>query len=62
VLSYYHDGLAAGPDLHFTLIEVCTGVEDVVIVYRNQRDVLVSEILRIGEDGRAVAVRVAYGN
>ena len=28
VLSYYRDGLAASPDLRFSLVEVCTGVED----------------------------------
>jgi hypothetical protein len=39
VLSYYRDGLAASPGLRFSLVEVCTGVEDVTIVYRNQHDI-----------------------
>ena len=60
VLSYYREGLAASPDLRFTLVDVCCGVDDVVIVYRNQRDVLVTETLRIGPDGRASQVSVAY--
>ena len=61
VLSYYRDGLAAGPGLRFTLVAVCTGVDDVTIVYTNERDVLVAETLVLGGDGRATEVRVAYG-
>jgi hypothetical protein len=61
VLSYYRDGLAAISDLHFTMIDVCTGVEELTIVYRNQRNVVVAETLVIGAANRAVEVRVAYG-
>jgi hypothetical protein len=61
VLSYYRDGLAAVPDLRFTLIEVCAGVDEFTIVYRNQSDVVVTETLLAGADGRAREVRVAYG-
>ena len=62
VLSYYRDGLAASAGLHFTLVDVCTGVDEVTIVYRNQRATVVAETLTLGPDGRAVAVRVAYGS
>ena len=61
VLSYYRDGLAASPDLRFSLVEVCVGVEDVTIVYRNQHDTLVTEALTLNEDGLAREVRVSYG-
>ena len=61
VLSYYRDGLAASPGLQFTLIEVCTGVNDVVIVYRNHRDVIVTERLVVDDLGIAREVSVAYG-
>jgi hypothetical protein len=61
VLSYYRDGLAASPELHFTLVEVCTGVDELTIVYRNQRDVVVTETLVLDDDGLASEVRVAYG-
>jgi hypothetical protein len=61
VLSYYRDGLAASPGLRFSLVEVCTGVEDVTIVYRNQDDTLVTEALTLSEDGLARDVRVSYG-
>lgn len=61
VLSYYRAGLAASPDLRFSLVEVCTGVEDITIVYRNQHDTLVAETLTLSADGLARAVRVSYG-
>ena len=61
VPAYYRDGLAASAGLHFTLIEVCTGVDELTIVYRNHRGAVVTETLTLGPDGHAVAVRVAYG-
>jgi hypothetical protein len=61
VLSYYRDGLAAAPDLRFSLVEVCTGVDDITIVYRNHRDTLVTEALTLRDDGLACEVRVGYG-
>ena len=59
--SYYNDGLAAVPDLRFTLVETLVGVDQVTIVYRNQGNVLVAEILTIRDDGLVGAVHVAYG-
>jgi hypothetical protein len=61
VLSYYRDGLAASPGLRFSLVEVCTGIEDITIVYRDHRDTLVTEALTLREDGLACEVRVSYG-
>ena len=61
VRSYYEDGLRAIPDLHFTLVEVLTGIGQLTILYRNQRDVLVAESLNIREDGLVSAVSVTYG-
>jgi hypothetical protein len=61
VLAYYRAGLAAVADLRFTLVETLVGVDQVTIVYRNQRGVLVAETLRLRDDGRVGAVSVAYG-
>jgi len=61
VLSYYRDGLAASSDLRFSLVEVCTGVDEVTIVYRNHSDILVTEALMLSADGLACEVRVSYG-
>jgi ketosteroid isomerase-like protein len=60
VLSYYRDGLAEASGLRFSLIEVCIGVDDITIVYRNHRDILVTEALTM-RDGLACEVRVSYG-
>ena len=61
VLSYYRDGLAASPGLQFSLVEVCIGIENVTVVYRNQRGVLVVEDLTLRDNGLACEVRVSYG-
>jgi|tagenome__1003787_1003787.scaffolds.fasta_scaffold20746808_2 hypothetical protein len=61
VLSYYRDGLASSPGLHFSLVDVCTGVDGYTVVYRNQRETLVSEQLTLRADGLAAEVRVSYG-
>jgi hypothetical protein len=61
VLSYYRDGLAASPGLRFTLVDVCTGVDGITIVYRNHRYVVVTEALILRDDGAASEVRVSYG-
>jgi ketosteroid isomerase-like protein len=61
VLSYYRDGLEAASGLRFSLVEVCTGVDDITIVYRNHRGVLVTEALTLRDDGLAREVRVSYG-
>jgi ketosteroid isomerase-like protein len=60
VLDYYRDGLAASGDLKFELVEVCAGVAEVVIVYRNQRGVMVTESLEFDGD-EVIVVRVSYG-
>ena len=61
VLSYYRDGLAMNPGLEFTLVEVCTGIEEITIVYRNHRQTLATEALKLRNDGLVSEVRVGYG-
>jgi hypothetical protein len=39
---------------------VCTGVDDITIVYRNHRDLLVTEALTL-RGGFVCDVRVSYG-
>jgi uncharacterized protein (TIGR02246 family) len=62
VLSYYREGLAGLPDLRFTLVDVALGVSEIAIVYRNQRDVLVVECMRLNDAGQVCEVRVAYAS
>jgi hypothetical protein len=44
--DYWSKGLEQLPDLQFELIDVYTGVETLVINYRNERGGLVNEVLR----------------
>ncbi|MGY4396761.1 ketosteroid isomerase-like protein [Sphingomonas sp. UYAg733] len=43
--AYWSEGLRRIPDLHFTVEQVFAGVGTIVIQYRNQRGVSVSEVL-----------------
>ena len=61
VLAYYRDGLAQSPGQRLSLLEVCTGVDAITIVYRNHRDTVVTEALTLRADGLVGDVRVSYG-
>ena len=52
--AYWAEGLRRIPDLHFELVDVYTGVDTIVINYRNQRGGLVNEVLTF--DGPLVVV------
>ena len=43
--AYWAEGLRRIPDLHFTIEQVSAGVDAIVIRYRNQKGVSVSEVL-----------------
>jgi hypothetical protein len=43
--EYWEEGLRRIPDLHFEIVGLYVGVATLVINYRNQRNVLVSEVL-----------------
>ena len=43
--AYWAEGLRRIPDLHFTIEQVFAGVDAIVIRYRNQKGVSVSEVL-----------------
>jgi len=61
VLAYYEEGVRLAPDLHFELVDVLCGVDQVTIVYRNQRRVMVAETLTLGHGTTVVDVHVSYG-
>jgi hypothetical protein len=54
--QYWSEGLRRIPDLHFEVVGVYLGVDVLVINYRNQRGILVNEVL--GFDGP----RVSWGH
>jgi ketosteroid isomerase-like protein len=62
VLAYYEEGLVLAPDLHFELVEVLRGVDQVTIVFRDHRQTLVAETLAVDNDGTVVAVQVSRGD
>jgi ketosteroid isomerase-like protein len=52
--AYWNEALDRVPDLHFRVEGVHEGITSIVIAYRNQKDVLVNEVLifdgdRVGE-------------
>lgn len=60
VLEYYREGLRLVPELRFSLVDVLTGVDQVTILYRDQRGTLVAEALTLCPDGDVGRVDVAY--
>lgn len=60
--EYWTVGLERIPDLHFEVLGVFTGVNTLVIRYRNQRGNEVCEVLTFGPDGRVVAGHGTYGS
>jgi SnoaL-like domain len=61
IRNYWRLGLSRTPDLHFTLEQVFAGVETLAILYRNQRQVRVVEILRF-EAGLVVDAFATYAH
>ena len=49
--DYWSAALPQVPDLHFELVDALATVDGVAIVYRNQRDQLVSETVLFNADG-----------
>src|SRR5262245_47439358 len=45
VRAYYEAGLAARPSLHFTIEDLCVGVDSFTILYRDERRRRVAETL-----------------
>ena len=52
--AYWSEGLSHSPDLHFTLVGTYVGINTIVINYRNEKGLLVNEVLTF--DGPLVVV------
>ncbi|GAA0295744.1 nuclear transport factor 2 family protein [Sphingomonas oligophenolica] len=57
--AYWAEGLRRIPDLHFTIEQLFAGVDAIVIRYRNQKGVSVSEVL-VFEDGKVKSGHGTY--
>jgi len=55
IRAYWAVGLERIPDLRFEVVDVYTGVDLIVIHYRNHTGGLVNEVLHLGPDGLVVS-------
>jgi ketosteroid isomerase-like protein len=60
VRPYWERGLAAQPNLHFTLVGVLAGADSVAILYRRETGSLVAETIGFDAAGRAVSGSAHY--
>jgi hypothetical protein len=58
--SYFTTGLAAGPALHFELLDVLPGVSSVTLYYRNHRGRTVAETMFLDPQGLVFRAAVHY--
>lgn len=58
--AYWTHALEKVPDLHFEVLGVHSGIDTVVIHYRNQRGNEVCEVLSFGPDGQVVLGHGTY--
>lgn len=58
--AYFQKGLAAFPELQFTLIEVLWGVASIVLYYENQRGTHTAEYMELSPQGQVTRVVANY--
>ncbi len=58
--AYFARGVSPESKLHFTLLQVLTGVESVTIYFRRHDGVEVAEMMVLNADGLATQVRAHY--
>lgn len=57
--AYWMKALTLVPDLHFTLVDVLTGIDTITLVYRGHRG-MVAEVFRLDGDQRVRAATACY--
>lgn len=60
IRPYWAKGLATIPDLHFELESVLVGVNGITILYKNQKNQQVAEILVFNKQGKAISGNAHY--
>ena len=58
--AYFERGLAAYPQLQFDLVQVLAGVNSVTVYYRNDRGMLVAEVMVLDSSGKIAKVMVHH--
>ena len=60
IRPYWEGGLAQVPKLHFQLERVLVGAKAITILYQNQKNQLVAEILTFNDKGKAISGNAHY--
>jgi ketosteroid isomerase-like protein len=60
VRAYWKIGLEQTPPLKFELLNVFVGVQSVTLLYKNQKNALVAEVLTFNDKGKAVKGNAHY--
>lgn len=55
IRPYWSLGLEQNPPLRFELSDVLTGANGITILYRNQKNILVAEVLFFNDEGKATS-------
>ena len=58
--AYFQKGLQAFPELHFTLKDVCFGIQSVVLYYVNQKGTHSGEFMELSANGKVTRVVANY--
>lgn len=62
IRPYWAKGLAQIADLHFELESVLVGINSITILYKNQKNQQVAEVLTFNEKGEAISGNAHYLN
>ena len=60
IANYWRAALEKMPDLHFELLDVCTGVNSIAVYYKSVMDKLAIEVMEFDDTGRVERVVVHY--
>ncbi len=60
--SYFKRGLEAYPNLQFTLMDVMSGLNSVVLYYTNQKGTKTGEFMEFAPNGKVVRVVANYAD
>lgn len=58
--AYFERGLDAFPELRFDLENILSGLNSVVLYYKNQKGTRTAEFMELSENGKAVRVIAHY--
>ena len=60
IADYWRTALEKMPDLHFELLDVCTGVNSIAVYYKSVLDKLAIEVMEFDGAGKVERVVVHY--